>query len=79
MSDVEASEPVQEEKKKKKSTVKFNYIKWTRLKMKWFCFKFGPFGLTKQAFYLAEHDTSSETVLLRLRLFQTKGLSAANI
>lgn len=47
--------------------------------MKWVCFKFGPFGLTKQAFYLAEHDTSSETVLLRLRLFQTKGLSAANI
>lgn len=43
VSDAASSEPVLEERKKKKSTVKFNYLKWTRLKMSgsvsnWACF-----------------------------------------
>lgn len=56
---------------KKNSTVKFNYIKWTRLKMERVCFKSGPLQLTEHLFYLAKRNVSSAAVL-RLRLSQTR-------
>lgn len=76
VSDVATREPVL----KKNSTVKFNYIKWTRLKMERVCFKSGPLQLTEHLFYLAKCNVSSAAVL-RLRLLQTKNppLSAVRI
>lgn len=56
---------------KKNSTVKFNYIKWTRLKMERVCFKSGPLQLTEHLFYLAKCNVSSAAVL-RLRLSQRR-------
>lgn len=67
VSDVAARESVL----KKNSTVKFNYIKWTRLKMERVCFKSGPLQLTKHSFYLTKCNVSSAAIL-RLRLLQTK-------
>lgn len=56
---------------KKNSTVKFNYIKWTRLKMERVCFKSGPLQLKKHSLYLAECNVSSAAIL-RLGLLQTQ-------
>lgn len=58
---------------RKRSTVKSNYIKWTRLKMERVCFKSGPLQVTKHSFYLAKCNVSSAAVL-GLRLLQTKNL-----
>lgn len=67
VSDVAARESVL----KKNSTVKFNYIKWTRLKMERVCFKPGPLQLTKHSFYLAKCNVNLAAIL-RLRLLRTK-------
>lgn len=67
VSDVAARESVL----KKNSTVKFNYIKWTRLKMERVCFESGPLQLTEHSFYHAKRNASSAAVP-RLRLLQTK-------
>lgn len=69
VSDVAARESML--KKKKPSTVKFNYIKWTRLKMERVCFKSGPFQLTKHSFCPAKCNVSSAAIL-RFWIFQTK-------
>lgn len=68
VSDVAASEPVLE----KNARVKFNYLKWTRLKMSGSVSNWARFQLTKHPFYLAKCNLSSEAVPLRLRLLQTK-------
>lgn len=66
VSDVAARESVL----KKNSTVKFNYIKWTRLKLERVCFESGPLQLTEHSFYHAKRHASA--AVPRLRLLQTK-------
>lgn len=72
VSDVAARESVL----KKNSIVKFNYIKWTRLKMERVCFESGPLQLTEHSFYHAKRNASSAAVP-RLRLLQTKNATSS--
>lgn len=69
VSNVAASGPVLE----KNARVKFNYLKWTRLKTSGSVSNWARFQLTKHPFYLTKCNMSSEAVPLRLRLLLTKG------
>lgn len=64
VNDLAASEPVLE----KNARVKFNYLKWTGLKMSGSVSNWAHFQLTKDLFYLTKCNVSSEAEPLGLRL-----------
>lgn len=63
----------------KNAGVKFNYLKWTRLKMRGSVSNWAHFRFTKHPFNWTKCNMSPIEVPQGLRSLQTKGLSTANV